>query len=95
MRGEGRRRGERGREEERGGPFWCHTLVHTHIDMCISIFICTCYVYILMCTHTQCRMVDDLNRLLNYASNQPKPLILVSSDYSTVVSRFYTLLYEQ
>eukprot|EP00731_Ephydatia_muelleri_P010724 Em0005g1310a len=41
------------------------------------------------------RMVDDLNRLLNYASNQPKPLILVSSDFSTVVSRFYTLLYEQ
>lgn len=41
------------------------------------------------------RMADDLNRLLNYASNQPKPLLLVSSDYSTVVSRFYALLYEQ
>ena len=41
------------------------------------------------------RMVDDLHRLLNYASNQPKPLLLVSVDYSTFIARFYTQLYEQ
>ena len=40
-------------------------------------------------------MVDDLHRLLNYASDQPKPLLLVGVDYSTFIARFYTQLYEQ
>lgn len=39
------------------------------------------------------RMVEDLHRLVSYASNQPKPLLLVSSDFSTFISRFYTQLY--
>lgn len=41
------------------------------------------------------RMVDDLHRLVNFASDQPKPLLLVGVDYSTFVARFYTQLYEQ
>ena len=41
------------------------------------------------------RMVDDLQRLINFASNQPKPLLLVGVDYSTFVARFYTQIYEQ
>ena len=41
------------------------------------------------------RMVDDLHRLINFASNQPKPLLLVGVDYSTFVARFYTQIYEQ
>ena len=40
-------------------------------------------------------MVDDLHRLLNYASDQPKPLLLIGVDYSTFIARFYTQLYEQ
>lgn len=40
------------------------------------------------------RMVDDLHRLITYASNQPKPILLVGVDFSTFVSRFYAQIYE-
>ena len=41
------------------------------------------------------RMVEDLHKLLTVSSSQPKPFLLVSSDFTTLVSRFYAQLYEQ
>jgi pimeloyl-ACP methyl ester carboxylesterase len=40
------------------------------------------------------RMVEDIHKLLTVASNQPRPFIMVSSDFTTMISRFYAQLYE-
>jgi len=40
------------------------------------------------------RMMDDLNRLLTTASQQPKPFILVGAELGAVIAQFYAHIYE-
>ena len=40
-------------------------------------------------------MSDDLHRLITAATSQPKPYIIVASEMSTLVARFYAQLYQK
>jgi pimeloyl-ACP methyl ester carboxylesterase len=39
-------------------------------------------------------MVDDLHRLITFSSQQPRPLLLVGAEMGSLVSRFYSQMYE-
>ena len=71
------------------------SILHVYFVLLLYIYLCW-LVGTKLLTECIChRMVEDLHQLLTVASSQPKPFLLVSSDFTTLVSRFYAQLYEQ
>lgn len=40
-------------------------------------------------------MVEDLKRLISSSSEQERPLMLIGSELGSLITRFYTQIYEE